>query len=135
MNSQQQSTTPHHEGILKRLWHLKRTKVLMVTLVLLGALVVLGLSKESAEWYATTIYPWFSSAVALIPSLLPFSLAEVMVVAGVIGLILFMVVSIYGIVHTYDERGFRTAKLVLNLICIASIVLLLFMLRSFAAVQ
>ena len=102
----------------------------MVTLVLLGALIVLGWSKESAEWYATTIYPWLSSAVALIPSLLPFSLAEVMVVAGVVGLVIFIVVSIYGIVRTRDERGFRTAKLVLNLVCIASVVLLLFMLLA-----
>lgn len=130
MNSQQQSTTPRHEGILKRLWHLKRTKVLIVTLVLLGALIVLGWSKESAEWYATTTYPWLSSAVALIPSLLPFSLAEVMIVAGVVGLVIFIVVSIYGIVRTRDERGFRTAKLVLNLVCTASVVLLLFMLLA-----
>lgn len=60
-------------------------------------LVVARASPDFAEWYAKTIYPIFVKTIGALTSLLPFSLAEILVyvaVMSVIGLIAWLVIQL-----------------------------------------
>lgn len=127
-------TTPHHQQqsgeFIRQLGRLPQTKILLILLGILCALFFLEQDQQWAEWYATTVYPWLSSVIAYIPSFLPFSLGEALVIAAFLALIVYIGRGGHLLITSKNNRCFLTAKLLINLLCTVTVALLCFMLLA-----
>lgn len=128
--SKQDIAVRNKDHVGKRTLRLIRSKILLISLALIAALLILSENQTWSEWYATTIYPWFSSIFAAFSSLVPFSLAECVIVLGSIGIVAFLIHSIRAIYISSHDRGFELAKMATGILCIVSILFLLFMLLA-----
>ena len=106
---------------MKRLLHLRRLWLLLFIPCALILTLCASRWPSFAEWYATTIYPALSSGIHRLTSLLPFSLAECLVILAPIAALTLLAVFIVHLIRNREQRGFRAAKFGLNLICIAGI--------------
>ena len=79
-----------------------------------------------AEWYATGPYAALSRAGNFLSGLLPFSLAEVIVVVCPFLAVAWLAVQILRVVRSKNERGRTAAGSLLRLLCAGGVVLLLF---------
>lgn len=89
------------------------------------AALILNLAATSgagfAEWYAVTIYPYLSRAINLIASLFPFSLAEILVAAFFISIIVSLIIYVIKIIRGKGKRREITARYIATILCTLSI--------------
>ena len=84
--------------------------LLTVFFVLTAALwVTARLNSQAAEWYARTVYPKLASALSFVTGWLPVTLAELSVIAGGAGLIVWLIVWIVRLIAK-QGRGRRFAR-------------------------
>ena len=79
-----------------------------------------------AEWYATHPYPVISRAGNFLSGLLPFSLAELLLAAGIVFAVVWLTVQIVRAARAKGRRGRTLAGSGLRLLCAAGIALFLF---------
>ena len=105
---------------LKRLWLLLCLPVAAVLLIAAQS------SSEFSEWYATSIYPSLSKSINFITSLVPFSIAEILLYAVVLFLLFYIISRIVRLVRSPGKRKKIAAKIGINLGCTVSILFLAF---------
>lgn len=76
--------------------------------------------------YALNIYPWVSRIISSITNIIPFSLAEIIVITLPIFILVVLIRFIIGMIFEKDGRKDRLIKGLLNTGCFVSIVLFLF---------
>ena len=106
---------------MKNIFRLKRLWLILFAPAALGLSLSAARNPAFAEWYATTLYPGLSLGVNAVTSLLPFSLAEILVILLPICLIFYLVHFAIKIIKQKEGRLETGAKFLLNLICFASI--------------
>lgn len=107
----------------KRFWFLLFAPIALV-------LNIVAVKQPSfAEWYAAHLYPWISLALNFITSLVPFSIAEVLVFTLPIAALVLLVRFIVRLVRRKGKRGETAVRFAVNLLCIASAVYFTFTLN------
>ncbi|WP_457942448.1 DUF3810 domain-containing protein [Caproiciproducens sp. LBM24188] len=107
----------------KRFWFLLLAPIALV-------LNIVAVKQPSfAEWYAAHLYPWISLALNFITSLVPFSIAEVLVFTLPIAALVLLVRFIVRLVRRKGKRGETAVRFAVNLLCIASAVYFAFTLN------
>ena len=100
---------------LKRLW----------LLAFAPAALILNLAASNnsafAEWYAVTIYPILSQGVNAATSLLPFSLAEILIFLFILSIVLYLILYVIKIIKNKGERVKSGLKCLINLTCFACV--------------
>ena len=107
---------------LKRLWILLALPAAILLLLAAG-------NPDFAEWYALHPYAFLSRVGNAVTGIFPFSLAEILVILLLIGV---PVALIWFLIHFFRSKGRRGVVLgkgLLNLLCFASVLLLLFTLN------
>jgi len=79
-----------------------------------------------AEWYAVTIYPALSRGVNHATSLLPFSLAELLVFLFIISMVLYLVLYVIKLIRVKENRMKTGLKCLMNLMCLACVLYFVF---------
>jgi hypothetical protein len=79
-----------------------------------------------AEWYATVIYPPFSLGINTLTSLVPFSLAELLLVLLIFGIIYTIIRYILKFMRDTENRRENLFKWIINLLCAASVLYFIF---------
>lgn len=112
--------------IIKTIFGYKR--LFMVLLAPIAFILILAAknSVEFAEWYTVNIYRYISQFWNFISGLVPFSLAEIIVILLIPIILVYIVVSIVKIVKKKGNRGKTAYKAFLNVICALSLVFFLF---------
>ncbi|HKL99552.1 MAG TPA: DUF3810 domain-containing protein [Mobilitalea sp.] len=112
---------------MKSVLKLKRIYLLILFPV---SLVLIILAKNSSYFaeqiFALHIYKWFSQAISMITGLIPISLAELLIFALPLLLLLFIILFITHILREKDRRLSVIIKGLLNALCIGSVVFFLF---------
>ena len=89
---------------LKRFW----------LLLLLPAAVLLDTaakhSPDFAEWYAVRVYPLYAKPFSWLTSLVPFSLGEFLLAAGILWLLFFLIRNIFRLVRMKERRLERLVR-------------------------
>lgn len=111
---------------MKELLRLKRVWLLALLPIAVLLTVIAVNSLAFAEGYALTVYSVLSKACNFITSLVPFSLAEWMVVIFFTSLLAFQILSVVKIIRSKGRRGFLAGKLGINLLCTVSVVFFLY---------
>lgn len=112
---------------MKKLLGLKRLWLIAFAPAALILSIAAANNPAFAEWYATTLYPYLSLGINKVTSLVPFSLAEILVVLLPVCFLYYLIRCIVKIIR---GKGFRAAvglKYLINLICFASVVYFIFM--------
>lgn len=116
---------------MKKLLRLKR--IYLLGLIPVSYLLTLA-AKESSYFaeqiYAKHIYKIISQLISTITGILPFSLAEILVIAAPVAALILLVNFIIKMIINKNNRSERLAKGILNLLCTASIILFLFILLA-----
>ena len=105
---------------LKRLW--------LLILFPLGLLLT-GFAAawpDFAEGWARTVYRYLSQGVNFFTSLLPFSLAEILLYLLIIGVLAYFVVGITRLVRRREKRGQRLFRFLITPLCALSVVYFVF---------
>lgn len=112
--------------LIKTLFGYKR--LFIVILVPIAFILVLTAKNNTAfaEWYTVNIYRYISQFWNFISSIVPFSLAELIVILLIPAVLLYIVVSIVKIVKKKVSRGKTAYKAFLNVLCAVSLVFFLF---------
>lgn len=105
-----------NKKILKRLWLLL---CLPVAFLLTFAAMK---SDKFAQWYATTVYPVLSRAVNFITSLVPISVAEILIILLILGILFYFIFYIRKIIKEKGSRKSNLFKFFLNLACAISVI-------------
>jgi amino acid transporter len=104
----------------KRLWLLALAPVaLILNLAAVG-------SPAFAEWYATVIYPLLSLCVNTVTSLVPFSVAEVLLVLLVAAVAAYIVFYLLKFIKDAKNRAANIFKFIINPICAVAVLYFLF---------
>jgi hypothetical protein len=105
---------------LRRLW-------ILLTIPVSFALIFASSSLPGfAESYAERIYPYLSRGLNAVTSLVPFSLAEILVYFLIAFLIAAFVRFVVRLIRLKGKRGETAARFLINLLCGAGILLFLF---------
>jgi len=107
---------------MKSILHLRRLWLLLFFPVSLVLTLCASASPAFAEWYATRIYPVFSSVIHFLTSLLPFSLAECLVIAVPAAALICLLFFFIRLIRNQEGRAFRAAKFGITLFCLAGTV-------------
>lgn len=108
---------------MKRLWLLLCLPVAMILTFAASH------SAQFAEWYATTVYPVLSRAVNFITSFVPISIAEILVLLLILGILFYLVFYIRKIIKEKSNRKTTVFKFIMNPLCVASVIALVFVLN------
>ena len=100
---------------LKRLWLLLFAPVALLLTLAAANIPVF------AEWYATVIYPVLSIGINTLTSLVPFSLAEILIVLLIILVIVYLVFYIIKLMKDKSDRTVNGFKFLINPICFACV--------------
>ena len=111
---------------MKSLLHLRRLWILLCVPAALILTLCASNSTSFAEWYATTIYPVYASAVHAVMALAPFSVAEILILAAVAAVIVFLLLFLIRLIRNPEKRGLRAAKAGINLLCVGGALWFLF---------
>lgn len=105
---------------LRRLW-------LLFLLPISFILIIAARNNQNfAEWYATTVYPKISILINKITSLVPISLAEIILIMSVISGILFIILSVVYIIKNKGYYILNIIKFFVNILCIIGVLSFLF---------
>ena len=81
-----------------------------------------------AEWYAITVYPVLSKSVNFVTSLVPFSIAELLIVLLIIGIVIYLIACIMKIIKGKGSRGKLLFLSLITPVCLASVLYFVFVL-------
>lgn len=112
--------------ILKAIFGYKRLFIGLLAPIAFILVLIAKNNSAFAEWYTVNIYHYISQAWNFLSALLPFSLAEFIVVMLVPFALTYIVVSIVKIIKKKGSRGKTAYKAFLNVICAVSLVFFLF---------
>lgn len=112
--------------ILKALFGYKRLFIILLVPIAFILVLVAKNNSAFAEWYTVNIYHYISQFWNFLSSLLPFSLAEVIVIMLIPLVLAYIVISVVRIVRKKGSRGKTAYKAFLNVICTVSLVFFLF---------
>lgn len=102
-----------------------RYKRIWGALLLPGSLLLVSLASAYPGWterlYSTRIYPLLAGTFGRIAAMVPWSLAQWLVILGPLLLLLYIVRQIRAIVKTPAKRGDRILRLASTLLCIAGV--------------
>lgn len=92
-----------------------------------GVLVYFASQNASfAEWYATNFYKWLSLGVDFVTSLLPFSLAEILVLLFALWACIYIVKFVIKLIRGRSPRGRTVLSFFINPVLLAGILLFVF---------
>lgn len=92
-----------------------------------GVLVYFASQNASfAEWYATNFYKWLSLGVDFVSSLLPFSLAEILVLLFALWACIYIVKFVIKLIRGRSPRGRTVLSFFINPVLLAGILLFVF---------
>ncbi|MBH1941580.1 DUF3810 domain-containing protein [Mobilitalea sibirica] len=112
---------------MKKVLKLKRIYLLILLPVSLILTVVARNSSFFAEQvFARYIYKWISQIISLITGILPFSLAEILVLLLPFAVFLLFIRFLYRFIKKKNERKTILLKGILNILCSVSVLLFLF---------
>lgn len=114
------------KNILRAVFGYKRMLILLLIPVALALVTVAQSSAAFSEWYAMNVYKYISLFWNFISSLVPISVAEIIVILLIPALIFYFVFTIIRIVKKKNNRGKTAYKSFLNVLCAISIVFFLF---------
>lgn len=114
---------------MKKIWKQKRLFLLLLAPFSFILSFAASQNPNFAEWYATTVYPVLSHIINAATSLLPFSLAEVLVLLLVPALILLVVRFVVRLIRKKGNRPGTAARFFLNLLCTVSVLAFIFTLN------
>lgn len=112
---------------MKRL--LKYKRIYLLLLIPISFLLILAAKKSSffaEDFYALHIYKWISQPVSLLSGLFPFSMAEIIVYAMPVILLVLLTIFLVRLIRQKENRGIRLTKGILNLLCALSVIGFLF---------
>lgn len=111
---------------LKSIFGYKR--LFIVLLVPIAFILVLVAKNNSAfaEWYTVNIYHYISQFWNFLSSLLPFSLAEIIVIMLIPFVLAYIVISVVKVIREKKNKGKTAYKAFLNIVCAISIIFFLF---------
>lgn len=112
--------------ILKAIFGYKRLFIILLVPIAFILVLVAKNNSAFAEWYTVNIYHYISQFWNFLSSLLPFSLAEVIVIMLIPLVLAYIVISVVRIVRKKGSRGKTAYKAFLNVICTVSLVFFLF---------
>lgn len=116
------------QAIIKKLSAMKYKRLWLLAL-LIPSLILYILAKSSADFaegYAIYVYRYVSVAWNWVSSLLPFSIAEILLFALILGGIGYLFFSVVCIIRRKGQRLKEVYKLCMNISCAVSVVLFLF---------
>lgn len=115
------------DDFLRKLLHLKRLWLLAFAPAALILSLAATYHPAFAEWYADTVYPVISIAINFVTSLVPFSIAELLVIVIPVACLVFLVIFIIRIIRQREKRAEFAIKSVINLLCTFSVIYFTFM--------
>lgn len=111
---------------MKNILKLKRIRLLF----LLPATFIISLiAKETpsfSEWYAKTIYYYISKSINFITSLIPFSIAEFLIILLILIALTYIVIYILKFIKNKESRKETVFKFILNPLCFSCIIYFIF---------
>lgn len=111
-------------NLLKKVGKLKRIWLILLAPIMLICLEISKVNSNFAEnVFAKGIFKVYSQIVSNITGVLPFSLAEFAIVIGFVFIPVFIALWIRHIVKHKDTRWYVLVKGIINLVCIASLVI------------
>lgn len=113
---------------MKKLHNLKY----LLFLFLIGGILLLYYAKTSpnfAESYAVNIYPAISKAIGFLPSLVPISIAEIIVGLFALWVIIYIIKFIVKLIRGKKSRGKSVVNFVVNPILLASVLFFVYVIN------
>lgn len=96
-----------------------------------GVLVYFASQNASfAEWYATNFYKWLSLGVDFVTSLLPFSLAEILILLFALWVCIYIVKFVIKLIRGRSPRGRTVLNFFVNPVLLASVLLFVFIISA-----
>lgn len=114
------------KDFIKAVFGYKRLFIVILVPIAFILILVANKSVYFAEWYTVNIYRYISQFWNFISSLVPFSVAEIIVILLIPIILSYIVVSIVKIIKKKGNRGKTAYKLFLNVVCTLSLVFFLF---------
>lgn len=111
---------------MKKAWRQKRLFLFLFAPAAMILSVLAAKNPAFAEWYATTVYPVLSRGVNAVTSLIPFSLAEVLVLLLIPALTAFLLLTIVRLIRGKESRPVIAAKAFIDLVCAVSVLCFIF---------
>lgn len=111
---------------MKSLVKLRRLWILLAFPISFGLIYFASLRTGFAERYAESVYPPLSRAVNTVSSFAPFSVGEILVYVLIVLLLAAIVRFVIRMARGKGHRGMTAGKFVVNLLCAAGILFLLF---------
>lgn len=102
-------------------------KIILITILIPVSLlltIVARFNSNFAEFYALKVYPFFSGLISFITSKVKFSLAEFIIIALIIGLIIYFIITLSETITKKSVIYFR--NFIINIALACSLVLFLF---------
>ncbi len=108
---------------------LKYKRIYLLALIPISYILVL-VAKQSSffaeQIYAKHIYKWLSQIISLITGIVPFSIAEILMIAIPIAVLILLIRFMAKVFLNKEGRSERIIKGILNLFCVLSVALFLF---------
>lgn len=112
---------------MRELFKLKRLYLIALLPISFVLIIISRTSSFFAEKiFANHIYKWLSQLISLITGIIPISLAELIIIALPIVVILLLIQFIYKIIKNKEDRIYNFFKGLINLICAVSVLVFLF---------
>lgn len=112
---------------MKKLFKYKR--IYLLGLIPISYLLILTAKHSSIfaeQIYAKHVYKWISQIISAITGIIPFSIAEIMIIAAPVAILTAVVRFIVRMFLEKENRKKRAVKALLNLLCTGSVILFLF---------
>ncbi len=112
---------------MRELLKLKRIYLLVLLPI---SLILILISRNSIYFaeriFANHIYKWLSQLISIITGIFPFSLAELIIIAFPIVILLYLIRFIYNIIKDKEKRLYNFGKVLLNILSTLSLLVFLF---------
>lgn len=83
-----------------------------------------------AEWYATNLYKWLSLGVNFVTSLLPFSVAEILILLFALWVCIYIVKFVIKLIRGRSPRGRTVVRFFVNPVLLAGVLLFVFVMNA-----
>ncbi len=111
---------------LKSIFGYKRLFIVLLVPIAFVLVLVAKNNSAFAEWYTVNIYHYISQFWNFLSSLLPFSLAEIIVIMLIPFVLAYIVISVIKVIREKKNKGKTAYKAFLNIVCAISIIFFLF---------
>jgi len=106
---------------LKNIFKLRRLWLLAFAPAALLLTLMAAAHPDFAEWYATVIFPPLSLCINALTSLVPFSLAEILIILLIFGALAYLIVYIIKLIKDKKNRAENGWRFIINPICAACV--------------